>query len=104
MTTPTTPPVDPYGATTPLPRPGAEAPETGPRSGMGPGAAQQPKILRGLTHGAGPQGNFDYVIVAATAAVVLFTLVYAIKCLVRPGEREATHIKRIVLEQEYHGS
>ena len=67
-------------------------------------AAQQPKILRGLTHGAGPQGNFDYVIVAATAAVVLFTLVYAIKCLVRPGEREATHIKRIVLEQEYHGS
>ena len=67
-------------------------------------AAQQPKILRGLTHGAGPQGNFDYVIVAVTVAVVLFTLVYAIKCLVRPGEREATHIKRIVLEQEYHGS
>lgn len=66
--------------------------------------AQQPEILRGLTHGAGPQGNFDYVIVLATVAVVLFTLVYAIKCLVRPGEREATHIKRIVLEEEYHGS
>ena len=67
-------------------------------------AAQQPEILRGLTHGGGPQGNFDYVIVLATLAVVLFTLVYAIKCLVRPGEREATHIKRIVLEHPYHGS
>jgi hypothetical protein len=66
-------------------------------------AAQQPKLLRGLTHGAGPQGSFDYVIVLAAVAVVLFTLVYAIKFLVRPGEREASHIKRIVLNQDYHG-
>lgn len=66
--------------------------------------AQQPEILRGLTHGSGPQGNFDYVIVFATIAVVVFTLAYAIKCLVRPGEREAGHIKRIVLEQEQHGT
>lgn len=61
--------------------------------------AQQPEILRGLTHGAGPQGNFDYVIVSAAVAVVGFTLFYAIKFLVRPGERETTHIKRIVLDQ-----
>ena len=66
--------------------------------------AQQPKLLRGLTHGAGPQGSFDYVIVLAAVAVVLFTLVYAIKFLVRPGEREASHIKRIVLNQDYHGT
>jgi hypothetical protein len=66
--------------------------------------AQQPKILRGLTHGAGPQGNFDYIIVLATVAVVLFALVYSIKFIVRPGEREANHIKRIVLQQDYHGT
>lgn len=66
--------------------------------------AQQPEILRGLTHGAGPQGNFDYVIVAVTIGIVLFALGYAIKFVVRPGEREADHIKRIVLTGERHGS
>jgi len=67
-------------------------------------AAQQPKILRGLTHGAGPQGNFDYFIVLAAVAVVLFTLACAVKFLVRPGEREPGHIKRIILNQDYHGT
>lgn len=65
--------------------------------------AQQPKILRGLTHGAGPQGNFDYVIVLAVVAVVLIALVYSIKFIVRPGEGGAGHIKRTVLQQDYHG-
>lgn len=65
--------------------------------------AQQPKILRGLTHGTGPQGNFDYIIVLAAVAVVLITLFYSIKFIVCPGEREADHIKRTVLQQDYHG-
>lgn len=66
--------------------------------------AQQPEVLRGLTHGAGPQGNFDYVIVFVTLAVAVLALVYAIKFIVHPGEREADHIKRIVLQQDYHGT
>jgi hypothetical protein len=66
--------------------------------------AQQPKILRGLTHGGGPQGSFDYIIVLATVAVVLVALVYAIKFIVHPGESEPSHIKRIVLQEDYHGT
>lgn len=60
--------------------------------------ANQPKILRGITHGAGPQGNSDYIIVMIAIVMVLFTLFYAIKFLARPGERGADHIKRIVLQ------
>jgi len=66
--------------------------------------AQQPKILRGLTHGGGPQGSFDYIIVLATVAVVVVALVYAIKFIVHPGESEPSHIKRIVLQEDYHGT
>ncbi|HEU5077655.1 MAG TPA: hypothetical protein VFT72_00485 [Opitutaceae bacterium] len=59
---------------------------------------QQPKFLGGLTHGgAGPEGNFDYVIVAVTLAITVFTFVWAIKCLVRPGEHDPDHIKRTIL-------
>lgn len=65
--------------------------------------ANQPKILRGITHGAGPQGNSDYIIVIAAVVFVLITLVYAIKFLARPGERDSDHIKRIVLQQDRHG-
>ncbi|WP_449436805.1 hypothetical protein [Pedobacter steynii] len=33
---------------------------------------QQPKLLKGITHGAGPDSNWDYVIVSITAIIVLF--------------------------------
>lgn len=66
--------------------------------------AQQPKFLRGITHGAGPQGNSDYVIVIAAALLVLVTLFYAIKFLVRPGERGSNHIKRTILQEDLHGA
>ncbi len=61
---------------------------------------QQPKILRGITHGAGPQGNWDYVIVWVTVAIVLVTLFFTVKWLIRPGEKSAQHIKRWVLEHQ----
>jgi len=66
--------------------------------------SQQPKVLRGLVHGAGPQGGTDYLIVIAGLAVVLFALIFALKCLLRPGEREPQHIKRIILNQSHHGT
>lgn len=58
---------------------------------------QQPKILRGITHGAGPQSDWDYVIVGVTALIVLVSLFYSIKWILRPGEKESTHIKNTVL-------
>lgn len=61
---------------------------------------QQPKILRGITHGAGPQSNWDYVIVWATVVVVAFTLWFSVKWLFKPGEKSQQHIKRWILENE----
>lgn len=61
---------------------------------------QQPEILRGITHGAGPQSNWDYLIVSVAAAIVVATLFFSIKWLLWPGEKEKKHIKRIVLNYE----
>lgn len=58
---------------------------------------QQPRILKGVAHGAGPQTNWDYVIVYLVAAVVVVSLIFSILWLVRPGERNMGHIKRAVL-------
>ncbi len=58
---------------------------------------QQPKILRGITHGAGPSGNTDYVIVAVAVVITLATLFYAVKWMIKPGETDLNHIKRTVL-------
>ena len=58
---------------------------------------QQPKILQGITHGAGPQSNWDYLIITVTALIVLVTLFYSIKWLVSPGEKSVTHIKHSLL-------
>ncbi len=62
--------------------------------------AQQPKILRGITHGAGPQSNWDYLIVAMAAMIVIATLFFSVKWVISPGEKSDKHIKRIVLNIE----
>jgi len=59
---------------------------------------RQPKFLRGITHGGGPEGNFDYVIVWATILIVVVTLFYSIKYLVRPREDGAGHIKTFIID------
>ncbi len=61
---------------------------------------QQPKILRGITHGAGPDSSWDYLIIWSTILIVLLTLYFSIKYLVRPGEKSSDHIKRTVLFHE----
>ena len=60
----------------------------------------QPKVLRGITHGAGPESKWDYVIVWVTVAIVLFTLFFSVKWLIRPGEKSDRHIKRFILNNE----
>jgi hypothetical protein len=61
---------------------------------------QQPKILRGITHGTGPQHQWDMFIVWTAVAVVLFTLFFSIKWLIRPGEQGKDHIKRFILNEQ----
>ncbi len=54
---------------------------------------QQPKVLRGIVHGGVPDGNWDYVIVTSVAAITLVTLFFAVKWIIRPGEKDKNHIK-----------
>jgi uncharacterized protein HemY len=60
--------------------------------------SQQPKVVQNITHGAGPQGQTDFIIIAIAIAVVLVTLIFSIKYLLKPGEDSPGHVKRIVLE------
>lgn len=60
----------------------------------------QPKLLKGITHGAGPESRWDYVIVLITAAIVVFTLYFSVKWLLQPGEKSDRHIKRFILNNE----
>lgn len=57
----------------------------------------QPAVMKGLTHGTGPEDRWDYVVVWVMMIVVLITLFFSIKWLVKPGEKSTTHIKRFVL-------
>lgn len=59
---------------------------------------QQPKVLQGISHGAGPQSDWDYVLVWATVVIVVLCLFFSIKWLARPGEKGEDHIKRTVLD------
>ncbi len=59
---------------------------------------QQPKVLQGISHGAGPQSNWDYVLVWATVILVVLCFFFSIKWLTRPGEKSKDHIKRTVLD------
>lgn len=64
---------------------------------------QQPKMLKGITHGTGPQSNWDYVIIWSIAIIVLITLFYSLKFLISPGEKSADHIKRLMLKKDNNG-
>lgn len=60
---------------------------------------QQPTITQGLTHGVGPQSNWDWVIIAIIAIITLLTFVFSLKYLIKPGEKNSDHIKKIILTQ-----
>lgn len=61
---------------------------------------RQPAALKGIAHGAGPQSDWDYLIVGATLLIVVGTLYYSVKWILFPGEREENHIKRRILKAE----
>ena len=58
---------------------------------------QQPKFLQGITHGAGPGSNWDYLVVGIMVLITLYSLYATIKCMVRPAEKDDQHIKRMIL-------
>jgi predicted secreted protein len=58
----------------------------------------QPKILRGIVHGAGPESNWDYVSIWITIIIAVITLIYALKWLIKPGEKNKDHIKYSILK------
>jgi len=60
----------------------------------------QPKLLKGIVHGAGPDSQWDYLIIWSVAIIAVASLFYTIKWLVKPGEKEAYHIKYSILNDE----
>lgn len=60
----------------------------------------QPKILKGITHGNGPQSNWDYFVVIIMVLVTLYSLYASIKCFVKPTEKKYNHIKNTILNQQ----
>ena len=57
----------------------------------------QPKALRGIVHGAGPDSNWDYVSIGITATIAIITLIFSIKWLIKPNENNTDHIKYSIL-------
>lgn len=58
---------------------------------------QQPKVTRDFTHGVGPRGDFDWIIVAVIAVITILSFIYSLKFLVKPGEKDRNHIKNSIL-------
>lgn len=61
---------------------------------------QQPEITRGITHGVGPQSNWDWLIISVIVVITLLTLFYSLKFLIYPKERGEDHIKRSIFNNE----
>lgn len=58
----------------------------------------QPKLLQDISHGTGPQTESDYYIIVGAVILVVFTLIYSLKYLLKPGENNPAHIKNLILK------
>ena len=58
----------------------------------------QPELLQDISHGTGPQADSEYYIIGGAILLVIFTLIYSVKFLIRPGERSPKHIKHMILK------
>ncbi len=58
----------------------------------------QPKLLKGIVHGAGPESNWDYVSIIITAIIAFITLIYSVIWLIKPNEKNRDHIKYFILK------
>jgi ABC-type nickel/cobalt efflux system permease component RcnA len=58
---------------------------------------QQPKLLQGITHGAGPTSSWDYIIVCIMVLITLYSFYALIKYLAKPDDPRHRDIKNIIL-------
>lgn len=61
----------------------------------------QPAGFENITHGAGPSGTIDYIIIFTASVIVLFTLYLCFKYLIKPQEKDPGHIKNIVRNEGF---
>lgn len=59
-------------------------------------------VLKGITHGSGPETRWDYLIVWSAVVIVLLSAFYSMKWIIHPDEKSDRHIKRVILNGEYY--
>lgn len=57
---------------------------------------QQPKLLQGITHGSGPDSNWDYLIVGIMVIITVYSFYAMIGCF-KKGDEAYQNIKNIIL-------
>ncbi|MDQ0595101.1 hypothetical protein QFZ37_003470 [Chryseobacterium ginsenosidimutans] len=60
--------------------------------------SQQPEITKDLTHGAGPESDWDWFIVGIVIMITVVAFIYSIKYLIKPGEKDKRHVKYSFLQ------
>ena len=58
------------------------------------------RYLQGITHGSGPESNWDLVIVCAIGLLTVVTLFYSVKWLINPNEKDPGHIKYSLFKEQ----
>ncbi len=58
---------------------------------------QQPKLLRGITHGSGPDSSWDYVIVSIMMIITLYSFYAMIRFMAKSRDEVHQDIKTSIL-------
>ncbi|RFZ91159.1 hypothetical protein D0C36_19660 [Mucilaginibacter conchicola] len=64
---------------------------------------KQKSLFTGISHGRGPESNWDYLIVALMIVVTLYVLFAALKCMFKSSENHRSHIKYTFIESDDYG-
>jgi hypothetical protein len=58
---------------------------------------QQPKLLQGITHGPGPDSNWDYLIVSIMVVITVYSFYAMIKYMAKSRDKVYQNIKTSIL-------
>lgn len=58
---------------------------------------QQPKLLQGITHGPGPDSNWDYLIVSIMVAITVYSFYAMIRYMAKSRDKMHQDIKNSIL-------
>lgn len=58
---------------------------------------QQPKLLQGITHGPGPDSNWDYLIVSIMVVITVYSLYAMIRYMAKSRDKVYQNIKTSIL-------